>query len=72
MSYLFQATGVKNAAGRAQTRLSGEINGPVNEQLLIDGPLGLESRRAVYLVVRAKGTRNVWHEVQPDAGDEAL
>ncbi len=41
MSYLFQATGVRGLDGLARPRLSGETIGPVDEQGLVDGPLGL-------------------------------
>jgi VCBS repeat-containing protein len=41
MSYLFQATGVRDAAGNARPRFSGELLNPINEGALTTGPLGL-------------------------------
>lgn len=53
MSYLFQATGVRNALGVPQARFSGEVVGSsvgtgsgidtINEQALVAGPLGLSA-----------------------------
>jgi len=48
MSYLFQATGVADAAGVARARFSGEVVGALNEQSLIDSPLFMASPDAPF------------------------
>jgi hypothetical protein len=41
MSYMFQATGVRDGAGNSRARLSGEFLNPLDEGALIVGTLGL-------------------------------
>ncbi len=68
MSYLFQATSVRNQFGALTARLSGEVLGPVKEQALVDAPLGLvnpDAQFTSWYAPKQPGTRGFTLNLTP-------
>jgi hypothetical protein len=64
MSYLFQATGVRGLDGVARARFSGESIGLINEQGLVDGPLGVAPYTSWY-APKVEGTEGFKFDLEP-------
>jgi hypothetical protein len=67
MSYLFQGTGVRGLDGVARARFSGESIGSVNEQGLVDGPLGLspDASYTSWYAPKVEGTKGFKFDLEP-------